>query len=113
MLLVSLAPVEANRAFFAARWPDARVVADPDGALFDAFGRRRARLLELLGPRVLLRALAALLRGHGVGRPQGDPTRLPGTFVVAADRVLWAQAPRDIAEQPDLEQLAAIAARPA
>lgn len=105
VLLVSLASVEANKDFFAGRWPDARVVADPQKVVFEGFGRRRGSLLQLLGPRVMLRAFGALLRGHGVGRPQGDPTVMPGVFVVDGADVLWAQDPRHVADHPDFAAL--------
>lgn len=109
VLLVSLASVEANAKFFAERWPDARVVADPDRVLFSAFGRRRGSLGQLFGVRVLGRALAALLRGHGVGRPQGDPTVMPGVFVVRAGAIVWALPMRDIADHPDFAEVGRIA----
>lgn len=105
VLLVSLASVEANRDFFARRWPEARVVADPEKVVFEAFGRRRGSLLQLLGPRVVLRACGALLRGHGVGRPVGDPTVMPGTFVVKGAHVLWAHPTRDVSDHPDFAAL--------
>ena len=111
VLLVSLASVEANRSFFAQRWPSVRVVADPDQVVFEAFGRRRGSLGQLFGPRVLARAVGALLRGHGVGRPQGDPTVMPGVFVCRGAAVLWAHRTRDVADHPDFAEVAAIARR--
>jgi hypothetical protein len=105
VLLVSLASVEANREFFRERWPEARVVADPDKVIYEAFGRRRGSVRQLFGPRVLGRLLGALRRGHGVGRPQGDPTVMPGTFVVQGPRILWAHETRDVADRPDFAAL--------
>jgi hypothetical protein len=105
VLLVSLASVEANRQFFADRWADARVVADPDKVVFEGFGRRRGRLLQLFGPAVMVRAFGALFRGYGVGRPQGDPTVMPGVFVVRGADVLWAQDTKHVADHPDFVEL--------
>jgi hypothetical protein len=109
VLLVSLASVEANRAFFASRWPDARVVADPQKRVFAAFGRRRGSFRQLFGLRVLARAVGALLRGHGVGRPQGDPAVMPGVFVVRGEAVLWAHPTRNVADHPDFAEVGRIA----
>ncbi|MEY2980332.1 MAG: AhpC/TSA family protein [Planctomycetota bacterium] len=105
VVLVSLASVEANREFFAKRWPEARVVADPGKVVFDGFGRRRGGLLQLFGPAVMVRAIGALFRGHGVGRPQGDPTVMPGAFVVRGPDVLWAQDTKHVADHPDFVEL--------
>jgi hypothetical protein len=105
VLLVSLASVEANRQFFADRWADARVVADPDKVVFEGFGRRRGRLMQLFGPAVMVRAIGALFRGYGVGRPQGDPTVMPGVFVVRGADVLWAQDTKHVADHPDFVEL--------
>ena len=105
VLLISLASVEANAAFFAERWPEARVVSDPDKVLYAAFGRETARLAQMLGPRVVLRALLLLFRGYGAGKPQGDPAMMPGTFVLRGADVLFAHDPEHVGDHPDFATL--------
>ena len=42
--------------------------------------------------RNVLRAVPALLAGHGLGYPVGDPLRMPGAFVVHRGRVVAGRA---------------------
>jgi len=83
---------DEGRSFFATRWPEARAVSDPAGSLYAAFGLGRGGVRQLLGPRVLWAGLKAALRGHGVGRPVGDPRRMSGWFLVADGAVAWSHA---------------------
>lgn len=99
------ASVEAGKIFFALRAPGAPAVADPEGQFFDAFGLRRGSLVELLGPRVWLRALRAFTRGHFVGKPSGDTLRMPGAMLVRDGMILWEHRARHAGDQPDLEQV--------
>jgi peroxiredoxin len=60
---------------------DIERIADPERALYQAFGLKRGNLLQLLGPKVVWRALlAGWMRGHGVGRPAADSAQMPGVF---------------------------------
>ncbi|MHC5064462.1 MAG: AhpC/TSA family protein [Planctomycetota bacterium] len=99
------ASVEAGKEFFALRAPGSRAVSDPEGRFFDAFGLRRGSLGELLGPRVWLRALRAVTRGHFVGRPRGDSLRMPGALLIRDGMILWEHRARHAGDQPDLEQV--------
>lgn len=99
------ATAEESATFFRGRWPEARVVTDPERVFFTAFRRRRGRFGELLGPAVWASAVRAALRGHGVGRPVGDPRILPGVFLVRGDRILWEQDFHHIGQRPDYEAL--------
>ncbi len=92
---------EQGDAFFDDFWPAARAVADAERRLYEAFGRRRGSLREVLGPGVLLRGLGAAARGHLIGRVIGDPAQLGGTIVVEAPRVLWRHDPATSADHPD------------
>ena len=75
--------------FFPGRWPTVPALADPDKALFGAFGLDRGSLLQLAGPKVWLAGLRAAASGHGVGLPKGDPLVLAGAFLVVGGRVTW------------------------
>ncbi|MBK8979100.1 MAG: AhpC/TSA family protein [Planctomycetes bacterium] len=109
VVLISLASVEANREFFAERWPAATVIADPTKALFAAFGRRRGSLLQLFGPRTFAAAFRAWRKGHRVGRARGDTLVMPGVFVVDGARVLYEHPFRDAGDHPDFARLPELA----
>ena len=101
VVFVFQADVEAGRGFFAEHWPEARAVADPDHALYSAFGLRRGTLGQLLGPAVWKAGWRALRRGHGVGRPVGDVRLMPGLFLIARGAVVWSHDFDHAGDQPD------------
>jgi hypothetical protein len=104
-LFVHQASVEAGNAFFAKRAPDARAIADCDGTLFSAFALQRGSLMQLLGPRVIWSGLKAFFRGHMVGIPTSDPTRLSGCFLVHNREVLWSFRAQHTGDLPAPELL--------
>jgi peroxiredoxin len=56
-------------------------IADPDRTLYQSFGLKRGRFLQLLGPKVVWRAIwSGWIRGHGVAWPAADPAQMPGVF---------------------------------
>ncbi len=85
---------------------DARYFADPDRLLYRALELHRGTFLQLFGPRVWMRGAAAMLRGHGVGKPEGDGFQMPGAFVIHRGRVLAAYRHADAADRPDYKDLA-------
>lgn len=99
-----------GRAFLRRYWPDARAVADPELELYDAFGVRRASLLEGLGPSVLRARGRAAAKGHENGPRSGDIWRMPGVFAVDEQRVIWAHSPSHAADHPDFTSLPAVIA---
>lgn len=77
-------------------------VSDPEAAIYAAFGLDRGGPLELFGPRVVWRALGALLQGRvRFGALDGDPLRMPGVFVVHQEVVVRTHRPADVAERVD------------
>ena len=82
-------------------------LADPGKILYRALGLETGSLLQLFGPRVVLRAGVATLRGHHPGRPDGDVRQLPGVFLVHDGRVVEAFRHRDVADQPDYPAITA------
>lgn len=80
---------EEGERFFDERWPEARAVSDESKQLYAGFGLATGSLGQLLGPRVLWAGVRAALRGHGVGKPVGDPTMMSGWFLVHGNDVLW------------------------
>jgi peroxiredoxin len=81
-------------------------VSDPDRYLYAAFELRRGTLLQLFGPRVFLRGVAATLRGHFVGPLDGDGFQMPGAFLVQDGRIAAAHRHALASDRPDYEQLA-------
>ena len=53
-------------ALFDRLWQEARVVSDPKGELFSAYGIGRASPLQLFGPKVWFNAAGALLGGSSL-----------------------------------------------
>lgn len=84
-----LASEAEGEEFFAKRWPEARAVSDPHKDLYRAFGLARGSVGQLFGPSVWLSGFKALFKGHGGGRPQGDPLMMSGWFLVTGGAVVW------------------------
>ena len=99
--LVHMGSVAEGDRFFADRWPDVAAIADPDLALYAAFGLGRGSLGEVLGPRAVLAAGRALLRGNLVGKPVGDVKVMPGAFLIAGRDIVWSHDYRHSGERPD------------
>jgi hypothetical protein len=94
-----------GRAFLRRYWPDVRAVSDPELDFYDAFGVRRANIIQALGPSVLLAGRRARAKGHEGGALSGDIWRMPGVIAVDGDRVLWRYQPRHAADHPDFASI--------
>jgi len=81
-------------------------IADPNRLLYRALGIGRGSLLQLLGPRVIVSGLRGVLRGYGLGYPEGDPFQMPGTAVIHRGRVVRRYVHRTAADRPDYEAVA-------
>lgn len=80
--------------------------ADPDRVLYRALELGRGSFLQLFGPRVWISGLLAALRGHGIGKLEGDGFQMPGAFVIHRGRVVRAYRHATAADRPDLKELA-------
>ena len=83
VVLIGLgSPEQAER--FCVRWRlPFTCLTSPDRSAHRAFGLRRGSFNQLAGPAVWLPWVRNLATGKHQGRfGQGDPTQLPGTFVV-------------------------------
>ncbi len=86
---------------------DVHRFSDPECRLYRAFGLERGSFRQLFGARVCWRGfVAAILRGHGVGRLEGDAFRLSGVFLLYQGRVLAARRATTAADRPDYVQIA-------
>ncbi len=82
-------PLAATLRFADYGLEDVHRFRDPDCVMYRAFGLRRGRFSELLGPVVWWRGIVAgLWRGHGIGRLEGDGFRMPGVFLLHRGRIL-------------------------
>jgi hypothetical protein len=107
LAFVHMATEEQARALFERfGLGDVARVADPDRALYRAFGLERGGLLQLFGPGVVARGIGGLLRGHGLGRVAGDPRQMPGVFLLRDGRVVRAFRHATAGDSPDYEELA-------
>jgi len=77
-------------------------IADPHRLMYRALEIGRGRFGQLFGPRVVWSGLLAALRGHGIGRVQGDPLQMPGTAIIHHGAVLRRYVHQTVADSPDL-----------
>ncbi len=111
--LVHLAS-EAAAARFFALWGmgDVPGVSDPRCELYAALELPKGNARTLFGPRVWWRGFRAGAprwlggAGLGVGRPQGDPLQMPGTFLLHRGAVVREHRHVDVADRPDYCALA-------
>ena len=80
--------------------------ADPDRLLYRALELGRGSFLQLFGPRVWIAGVLAAMRGHGIGKLEGDGFQMPGAFVIHRGRVIRAFRHASAADRPDLQELA-------
>ena len=82
-------------------------IADPSCRLYRQFGLDLGSFTELLGPRVWLRGLiAAVLKGHGVGRLQGNGFQMPGAYIYECGRILGGIQHEHSSDRPNYAELA-------
>lgn len=81
-------------------------IADPHCELYRSFGLAKAKLWQVLRPRVFLRASKVIARGLRGGRLAGDGLQLPGTFLIKDAEIVCSHLAEDVA---DLWQTAAFA----
>ncbi len=88
LLFVHMGTPAEGDAFFAKYGDGLRAIADPEKVLYQGFGLRRGGLKQMFGPNVWKRGFEATFKGHGVGRPIGDPWQMPGAFLIEGRTIL-------------------------
>jgi len=106
ILLVGMGSEKESAAFkqkFDVPFP---LVVDPKKKLYHAFDLKRMSALGLLSPGLARKGLGAMVRGHGMGIPQGDVQQLPGVFIVDRQgQVVFSHYAADPSDHPDVDTL--------
>lgn len=80
-------------------WPR---VSDPELRLYHAFGLEKGGLLQIMGPKSVLRGTGVTVTGgHTLRKPVGSIWQMPGTFVLERGRVVAEFRHRSVADRPD------------
>lgn len=82
-----------------------RVLTDPDGAAYRAFGLVEAPLRSLLDPRVLAGGGRAAMKGFLPRKPQGRPLQLPGQFLIDRSGTI-----RSVSRPPVMSEIPSVTA---
>lgn len=106
VVLVGLGTVEETAQFKSRFDLPFDMIADPERTLFKEFGLKRASTAKLLSVGMAVKGVSAMLRGHGMGMPQGDVRQLPGVFVIdAGGRIRYRYFAEGPADHPAPEVL--------
>lgn len=103
LVLVHMGDADGDAGFFA-RYGlgDLPRIADPDRALYRAFGLPRGSLGDVIGPKVWWRGFqAGFLNRHFAGRPIGDAFQMPGVFLLFHGEVVRGYRHQSSADRPD------------
>ncbi len=107
VVFVHMASPEQGGEFFGSYWPASPAISDPDKRLYDAFGLGRGSFGQMFKPAVWACGVRALRKGHGVGRPVGDPWEMPGLFLLEPDgSIVWSHDFRHAGDHPDFHAIA-------
>lgn len=105
VILVCSAELDDAASFFDQRWPEVRVICDPQRIVYGQFGLDRGKPLQVMGPGVWWSGLRALLKGHGIGAPKGDLLQMSGAFLIQDREVVWSHEYRHSGDHPDFTSL--------
>ena len=84
------------------------LVADPEKKLYRKFELKQMSTLGFFSPSVALKGVAAMVGGHGIGKPQGDVRQLPGVFIInTAGQIVFSHFSGNPADHPDLKAILA------
>jgi hypothetical protein len=107
VVIVHMGTPEEGRAFMR-ELPAAagfEMVSDPKRMLYSAAGLPEGSVGQILGPRVMLRGAIALLTGHRVSKPIGDPRQMAGVLLLHRGEVIHQRITKDIADVPDYQAM--------
>ncbi len=99
--------LEASQILASYGLADISRICNPDQCLYKVFGLGRANLDQVFAPRVLGRAIEALLHGNFIGKSAGDSMQMPGVFMLHKGKVLQTFVPESLDLRPDYVKIAA------
>lgn len=105
MVFVYQGTTDQGPMFFDRLFPGARAIADPEGALYTAFGVARGGLREMFGADAWRCGLRAVRQGHFVGRKIGDPWTLPTVLAVRDRMIVWEHRGEHAGDHPDVRAI--------
>jgi hypothetical protein len=107
LALIHLGTDEQAAAMFAKYdLADVARFSDPEKKLYAGFGFTRGGAKAFLAPRVWWRGLKGLLKGHGFGKPVGDPLQMPGAVLLENGKAVRTYRYETVADMPDFEEIA-------
>ena len=80
--------------------------SDPECVLYRAFGLARGNFKQLFSPKTVSHGIRALMRGHGIGRLQGDGFRMPGTFTLIRGNIIEVHRSNSAEDTPNYADMA-------
>lgn len=83
----------------------ARWISDPELKLYSLFEIPKANWGQILNFRVLWNALRAFLKGHSVGKLEGDGFQMHAAFLIKDQKIYKTYASRDVSDLLFLDQL--------
>ena len=106
VVLVGMGTPEESAAFLKNAGVSFPMISDPERQLYQAFGLKKAAVLELLSPALTFKAIATMAQGHSVGLPVGDVRQLPGVFIInTGGLIVYSHVAKDAADHPDAEKI--------
>lgn len=67
-------------------------ISDPAKKLYQSLNLKRGSLMQIFGPMTWIRGIyAGLIKGHGLGQPEGDSLQLGGVFVLSKGQIIFEQ----------------------
>jgi hypothetical protein len=89
--------------------PALTCLVDSEKTAYVQYGLRPGSLLELLGPRVLAAGARAAANGFMQSQKTGDPTMMPGTFIVDGQGIIrYTYYSQHAGDHPPLADLLAV-----
>ncbi len=102
LVLVGMGTVAESAEFSRQQALPFPLIADPEGRLYSDFGLQQASFARLLSPKLLVKAVSALVQGSGVGKPVGDIRQLPGVFIIDTEgTIVFRHVSADPADHPE------------
>lgn len=82
-------------------------VSDPEQVFYDSFGLERGNIWQIFGPKPFFRLMnVSLLKGHLLGKANGDQYQMPGVFLLEDGKVQDSFKHRNASDRPSYINIA-------